>query len=91
MKLISTAADDTKNKNVCLRGGVSQFQDECLLGLYRIQCANHHFDLAIKAIVTAVMKESFQVPFLAIISYLRRQTTLCSEMGTTCPDISLKD
>lgn len=87
MKLISAATDGAKNITGCLQGAVSHFQSVCLQRFYRIWCANHQLDTIIQVVMKTVMKDSFRVPLVSMISYLRRQNNLRSEMGTTCPAV----
>lgn len=84
-KLLSVATDGARNMTGRVQGAVTRFQQVCLPGFIRIWCANHQLDLVIQAVVRNVMQDSFRSQLLSVISYLRRQTTLRSKMGSTCP------
>lgn len=86
-KLLSVATDGAKNMTGRVQGAVTRFGNVCLPGFFRVWCANHQLDLIVQSVMTTVLQDSFKAPLLAIISFLRRQTTLRSQMGSTCPAV----
>lgn len=88
IKLLSADIDGAKNMTGRVQGAFRRFQSICFAGFYRIWCANHKLDLAIQAVMKTVMKDCYRAHLLLTISYLRRQNTLHSEMGSTCPSVS---
>eukprot|EP00171_Calliarthron_tuberculosum_P002039 IDg2039t1 len=74
--------------DVIREGAVTPFQNACLLGFYRIWCGAHQLDLLVQALMTGCLKNTFRMPLVSVIAFLRRQYGLRQEMGTTCPAIS---
>lgn len=86
-KLLSAATYGASNMTGRIQGAVRRFSNVALPGFFRVWCANHQLDLAIQGVMETVLQHSFRTPLLSVISYLRRQTTLRSAMGSTCPAV----
>lgn len=54
-------------------------------GVYRIWCGSHQLNLSIQSTFDDSLKTSFHYVLHPYISYLRRQTTFKSAIGSVCP------
>lgn len=61
---------------------------DCLRGPYRIWCAADQFDLIVQAVFVKHVKDSCYGTLNNLMTYLRRQTNLISEMGSKCPTVT---
>lgn len=84
-KLISVATDGASNMHGSIKGAVSRFDKETLPGFYRVWCMAHQLDLVIRHLMQSLLQESFHSSLSSLITYLRRQTSLTDQVGSTCP------
>lgn len=87
-KLLSIANDGAKNMNGMASGAVARFENVAHSGFFHLWCAAHQLDLVVQHSMSGLFQDEFRSPLNALIAHLRRQYTLCPEIGTTCPTVA---
>jgi hypothetical protein len=84
-RLIAVSTDGERTMTGRISGVATLFQQEATHWITRIWCALHQFDLVAQKEYQLLHEDKFFGILIALVSYLRRQFNLISEMKATCP------
>lgn len=87
-KLLGVSSDGDRamtGKNV---GVVTRIERVCDNALMRVWCGLHRLDLVMQDVYTKGMDANFYPQLVSLISYLRRQQNLISDMKKVCPKVA---
>lgn len=71
-----------------ISGVATRFQNVAKRGFIRIWCGAHQLDLVLQDAYCELANETFYTQLTSLISYLRRQQNLISDMRTKAPKVS---
>lgn len=71
-----------------LSGGATQFQQVANSGFIRVWCGAHQLDIVVQKVYSIFGDEEFYKQLTSLISYLRRQYNLISDMKSKAPTLS---
>ena len=71
-----------------LQGVATRFEQVAKPGFFRLWCGLHQLDIVLQHFFLKLMTDTFYGQLTALISYLRRQQNLISEMRTKAPKVA---
>jgi hypothetical protein len=87
-RVIGISTDGARNMTGRFQGLATRLQRNALPGLTRVWCANHQLDILMQAFYKSVMSEEWYSLLTALVSWLRRQQSLITEMDSQAPLVS---
>lgn len=86
--IVGITTDGEKKMTGRVSGVSTRFQSIANPGFIRVWCAAHQLDLVLQDVYSNLAKESFYSELTNLISYLRRQQNLISDMRSKAPKIA---
>lgn len=87
-KFLSIATDGARNMTGRVSGAATTFGNVAHPGVFRVCCAAHQLDLVVQHLMSWLLHKGIWFWLNVPIAHLRRQCTLCQEMGTICPTVA---
>jgi hypothetical protein len=86
--IVSISTDGERKMTGRVQGVATRFEQVSKPGFFRLWCGLHQLDICLQDFFKALMDEQFYGLLTGLISYLRRQQNLISDMKTKAPKVA---